>query len=69
MRKYILACQDDEEGGFADRPGDMADPFHTLFGLAGLSLLGDETLKDVNPVFCMAEDIVQKMNVSIQLLD
>ena len=21
--KFILACQDDETGGFADRPGDM----------------------------------------------
>lgn len=26
-------------GGISDRPGDMADPFHTVFGLAGLSLL------------------------------
>ena len=23
LRSYILACQDEETGGFADRPGDM----------------------------------------------
>lgn len=23
MESYILACQDEETGGFADRPGDM----------------------------------------------
>ena len=23
LRSFILACQDDETGGFADRPGDM----------------------------------------------
>ena len=33
--KFILASQDDELGGIADRPGDWIDPFHTLFGLAG----------------------------------
>lgn len=29
------------------------DPFHTLFGLAGLALLGDKTLAPVDAVFCM----------------
>ncbi|KAL0200707.1 hypothetical protein M9458_003894, partial [Cirrhinus mrigala] len=23
LRSFILACQDEETGGFADRPGDM----------------------------------------------
>ena len=27
-------------GGIAERPGNMADIFHTFFGIAGLSLLG-----------------------------
>ena len=27
--------QDEEKGGIADRPGDVADIFHTFFGLAG----------------------------------
>lgn len=37
---FILRCQDDEDGGIAERPGNMADVFHTFFGIAGLSLLG-----------------------------
>jgi len=58
MVSFILACQDNETGGFADRPGDVADPFHTLFGVAGLSLLGEEVdrVRRVNPVFCMPQE-------------
>jgi len=51
--KFILASQDDETGGFADRPGDMPDPFHTIFGLSGLSLLRQSGIDEVDPVFCM----------------
>ncbi|KAJ9503498.1 Rab geranylgeranyltransferase [Exophiala xenobiotica] len=47
--KFILRCQDPEEGGFADRPGDMVDVFHTLFGIAGLSLLSYPGLVQVDP--------------------
>ncbi|CAL2037203.1 unnamed protein product [Caenorhabditis brenneri] len=55
MKNFIYACQDDETGGFADRPGDCADPFHTVFGIAALSLFGDETLEPVDPIFCMTK--------------
>uniref|UniRef100_A0A915LC10 Geranylgeranyl transferase type-2 subunit beta n=2 Tax=Meloidogyne javanica TaxID=6303 RepID=A0A915LC10_MELJA len=54
--RFILASQDDESGGIADRPEDMSDPFHTVFGLAGLSLLGYEGLEPVDPVFCMKKE-------------
>lgn len=37
-------------GGFADRPGDMVDVFHTVFGIAGLSLLQYPGLAPVDPV-------------------
>jgi prenyltransferase beta subunit len=40
LANYILKCQDTVDGGIADRPDDMADVFHTFFGIAGLSLLG-----------------------------
>jgi geranylgeranyl transferase type-2 subunit beta len=66
--KYILACQDDETGGFADRPGDMVDPFHTLFGIAGLSLLGESGVKKVNPVFCMPQYVIDRLGLKLQLL-
>ena len=58
LSKFILASQDVDIGGFSDRPGDLPDPFHTLFGLGGLSLLGWRQLKTVNPIFCMAQELL-----------
>ena len=66
--RFILACQDEETGGFADRPGDMVDPFHTLFGITGLSLLGDKSVKVVNPVFCMPQETIDRTKVKPQIL-
>eukprot|EP00053_Salpingoeca_punica_P008666 m.77479 g.77479 ORF g.77479 m.77479 type:complete len:347 (-) comp14700_c0_seq1:281-1321(-) len=60
LRDFIYACQDDETGGFADRPLDVADPFHTLFGSAALSLLKDPGLLPVHPIFCMPVDVVAR---------
>lgn len=68
--EFIMACQDEEQGGFSDRPGNWVDPYHTMFGIASLSLLignqtgdGDDSLmklrtilKPVNPILCMPED-------------
>ena len=31
----LTFSQDSEGGGIADRPGNMVDVFHTLFGVAG----------------------------------
>ncbi|EYC06117.1 hypothetical protein Y032_0078g1200 [Ancylostoma ceylanicum] len=63
MIKFIYACQDDETGGFSDRPGDCADPFHTLFGVAGLSLLGSENLSPVDAVFCMPKSTLKEKSL------
>ena len=30
LTEYILACQDEETGGFSDRPGDMVSYFTIL---------------------------------------
>lgn len=49
LTRFILKCQDPELGGFADRPGDMVDVFHTVFGIAGLSLIGYGELEEVDP--------------------
>ncbi|KAJ5147523.1 DNA mismatch repair protein msh3 [Penicillium atrosanguineum] len=51
LASFVLQCQDPEAGGFADRPGNMVDVYHTHFGLAGLSLLGFEGLQEVDPVY------------------
>lgn len=40
--RFMLACQDEEQGGFSDRPGNWPDPYHTLFGLAGISLMAND---------------------------
>ncbi|XP_002740225.2 geranylgeranyl transferase type-2 subunit beta-like [Saccoglossus kowalevskii] len=70
LETFILACQDDETGGFSDRPGDVVDPFHTLFGIAGLSLLGSfpDKIKTVNPVFCMPEETLERIRLHPQIL-
>uniref|UniRef100_A0A0N4ZLU6 Geranylgeranyl transferase type-2 subunit beta n=1 Tax=Parastrongyloides trichosuri TaxID=131310 RepID=A0A0N4ZLU6_PARTI len=53
--RFTYAAQDDETGGFADRPGDYPDPFHTVFGLSALSLFGEGNLNAVDPVLCMTK--------------
>ena len=68
MVSFILASQDSETGGISDRPGDLPDPFHTLFGIAGLSLMGDKRLEKVNPVFCMAQNVIDRIGLKPQIL-
>ncbi|KAI8622056.1 terpenoid cyclases/protein prenyltransferase alpha-alpha toroid [Chytriomyces sp. MP71] len=61
---FILNAQDTETGGIADRPGDVADVFHTLFGVAGLSLLGYPGLDAVDPRYCMPVKVLQRLGLS-----
>ena len=49
-RISLITSKDPEVGGIADRPGDMVDVFHTVFGIAGLSLFGFPGLQAVDPV-------------------
>lgn len=65
--KFILSAQDFDlaedglpHGGIADRPGDWVDVFHTVFGLAGLSLLGYPGLDDIDPLYCMPAEVTEK---------
>ncbi|KAG9510353.1 Geranylgeranyl transferase type-2 subunit beta, partial [Fragariocoptes setiger] len=39
LLQFVFACQDKDNGGFSDRPGNYVDPYHTVFGLAGISLM------------------------------
>ncbi|KAL1635162.1 Rab geranylgeranyltransferase [Neofusicoccum ribis] len=61
LAAFILRCQDPELGGFADRPGDMVDVFHTVFGLAGLSLVKYPGLQEVDPVYCMPRSVTERV--------
>ncbi|KAL8713596.1 MAG: hypothetical protein Q9220_002458 [cf. Caloplaca sp. 1 TL-2023] len=60
LSNFILLCQDLDLGGIADRPGDVVDVFHTVFGLAGLSLLGYPGLVPVDPAYCMPIEVVNR---------
>ncbi|KAH7132499.1 type II protein geranylgeranyltransferase beta subunit [Dendryphion nanum] len=57
---FILQCQDPDLGGIADRPGDMVDVFHTVFGIAGLSLLKYSGLAEVDPTYCMPRAVTNR---------
>uniref|UniRef100_A0A0K0FU40 Geranylgeranyl transferase type-2 subunit beta n=1 Tax=Strongyloides venezuelensis TaxID=75913 RepID=A0A0K0FU40_STRVS len=60
--RFTLASQDNETGGFADRPGDYPDPFHTVFGLSALSLLNEPDLESIDPVFCMTKKTLKDLS-------
>jgi len=63
LERFILSAQDAQDGGIADRPDNMVDVFHTLFGVAGLSLLGYPGLVDLDPVYCMPAPLIEKMGL------
>jgi geranylgeranyl transferase type-1 subunit beta len=48
-RDYIMSTQDKTIGGFSKWPGSSTDPFHTYFGLCGLSFLSEPGLMEVEP--------------------
>jgi geranylgeranyl transferase type-2 subunit beta len=83
LGSFILDCQDADDGGIADRPGNMADIFHTFFGIAGLSLLGyfsgqQEGLsappsafahyREIDPTYALPRDLVEKLGLQRQTL-
>ncbi|CAF0959716.1 unnamed protein product [Didymodactylos carnosus] len=71
LKQFILAAQDDETGGFADQPKNVPDPFHTLFAVTGLSLINaysESIIKQVNPVYCMPQYVIDRIGIQIQLL-
>lgn len=63
--RYILSCQDVDDGGIADKPGNWPDVYHTFFGVAGLSLLGylDVPLNKINPVFAMPPEVIRRLKI------
>ncbi|KAH9053767.1 terpenoid cyclases/Protein prenyltransferase [Lactarius vividus] len=64
LTRFIpLGSGDPDGGGIADRPGDMVDVFHTLFGVAGLSLLGYPGLEDLDPVYCMPASLIERLGL------
>lgn len=65
---FIVKCQDSEDGGISDKPGNVRDVYHTCFGCAGLSLLGFPELKAVDYCYCMPKDCIEKLELPKQPL-
>lgn len=62
--RFILEAQDPEAGGIADRPGDVADPFHTFFGLAALGMLkASDALEQLHPVLALPLSVVRQLRL------
>ena len=57
--------QDEEEGGISDQPEDMADVYHTFFGIAGLSLMGFAGLEQIDPTFALPTEVVAHLKQSV----
>lgn len=55
------AAQDEEDGGISDRPDDMADVYHTFFGIAALALLGRPGLAAIDPTWALPVEVVQRV--------
>eukprot|EP01033_Poteriospumella_lacustris_P009205 gene9206-6620_t len=75
LADFILQCQDKDDGGISDRPGNMPDIFHTFFGICGLLLLRhfDEhpldagiTMVDVDPTYALPRRIVEQLGLYAQ---
>jgi geranylgeranyl transferase type-2 subunit beta len=61
LKEFVLSAQDKDDGGIADRPGNIADPFHTFLGMAGLTLFDQlEGVPKMNPVFALPEEVVSR---------
>ncbi|KAG7014120.1 Geranylgeranyl transferase type-2 subunit beta 1 [Cucurbita argyrosperma subsp. argyrosperma] len=65
--KFILDCQDTENGGISDRPDDAVDVYHTYFGIAGLSLLEYPALKAIDPAYALPVDVVNRIHLRKKL--
>lgn len=62
---FIFQCQDEVDGGFADKPGNQPDVYHTFFALCGLSLLDHSAfaLHQINPVYALPYEVLEKLSI------
>ena len=70
LATFILKAQDPDDGGIADRPDDMADVFHTFFGISGLSLLGclpSPQFGQIDPVYALPVSVVRRLGLQAQV--
>lgn len=63
-RRYIMSTQEKLTGGFSKWPGSLADPFHSYFGICGLSFLQEPGVLPIDP--CL--NISQRSHVRMRAL-
>ncbi|ONM02936.1 Geranylgeranyl transferase type-2 subunit beta 2 [Zea mays] len=61
LTKFILNCQDKENGGISDRPDNAVDIYHTYFGIAGLSLMEYPGVKPLDPAYALPLHVVNRI--------
>lgn len=67
LLNFILACQDEEQGGFSDRPGNWVDPYHTMFAVASISLMCEHYTKQIEND--QSSDFLSKLGQLTKLLN
>lgn len=45
------------------------DMYHSYLGLAALSVLGESSIKPIDPVYCVSTDVVESIAASILAVD
>lgn len=60
-RQYVMSTQDKTVGGFSKWPGSHTDPFHTYFGICGLSFLQEPGLQPVEPALNISQRAFQRL--------
>lgn len=60
-RQYVMSTQDKTVGGFSKWPGSHTDPFHTYFGICGLSFLQEPGLQPVEPALNISKRAFQRL--------
>jgi geranylgeranyl transferase type-2 subunit beta len=71
LGQFILNCQDDKDGGIANRPWDMPDVYHTFFGLCRLTLIGHMEKTGSwgeGTVFALPTGIIWKLGLYAQVI-
>ncbi|KAH7830772.1 putative Geranylgeranyl transferase type-2 subunit beta [Monocercomonoides exilis] len=65
LSAFILHCQDPENGGISDAPDNVADVYHTFFGIAGLSLMGKCDLKrTIDPSYALTHRALESIGIN-----
>lgn len=61
LPRALSLSQDEDDGGISDRPDDMADVYHTFFGIAGLSLMCYQGLEAIDPTYALPVSTVKRL--------